>query len=225
MTYGEKIIRFLTGLSLDVPLPEGIEVMNPYLRPEVREGVKAFYSRYYPDEEPRTFLLGINPGRFGAGITGISFTDPIRLEKECGIPNPFDKKQEISSVFIYDMIRAYGGPEKFYRDFYITAVCPLGFVKDGKNLNYYDLKELQEAVTPFIVETLQTQLDFGANRERAYCVGEGKNFKFLKKLNDEHHFFRKIIPLPHPRFVMQYRYRKREEYIRIYLEKLAGKEL
>ena len=223
MTYGEKIIRFLTGLSLDVPLPEGIEVMNPYLRPEVREGVKAFYSRYYPDEEPRTFLLGINPGRFGAGITGISFTDPIRLEKECGIPNPFDKKQEISSVFIYDMIRAYGGPEKFYGDFYITAVCPLGFVKDGKNLNYYDLKELQEAVTPFIVETLQTQVDFGAHRERAYCVGEGKNFKFLKKLNDEHRFFRKIIPLPHPRFVMQYRYRKREEYVRMYLEQLAGK--
>ncbi len=223
MTYGEKIIRFLTGLSLDVPLPEGIEVMNPYLRPEVREGVRAFYTQYYPDDAPRTFLLGINPGRFGAGITGISFTDPIRLEKECGIPNPFDKKQEISSVFIYDMIRAYGGPEKFYGDFYITAVCPLGFVKDGKNLNYYDLKELQEAVTPFIVETLQTQVDFGAHRERAYCVGEGKNFKFLKKLNDKHHFFQDLLPLPHPRFVMQYRYRKREEYVRMYLEQLAGK--
>ncbi len=224
MSYGEKIIRFLTGLSLDVQLPEGIEVMNPYLRPEVREGVKAFYTKFYPDDAPRTFLLGINPGRFGAGITGISFTDPIRLEKDCGIPNPFEKKQEISSVFIYDMIRAYGGPERFYRDFYITAVCPLGFVKNGKNLNYYDLRELQEAVTPFIVHTIRDQLAFGTSREKAYCVGEGKNYKFLRNLNKQHGFFHEIIPLPHPRFVMQYRYRRREEYVKLYLERLGFRD-
>jgi hypothetical protein len=222
MSYAEKIIRFLTTLSLDIPLPGGIEVMNPYLRKEVRQGVEAFYKKYYPGDTPRTFLLGINPGRFGAGITGISFTDPIRLEEVCGIPNPFEKKQEISSVFIYDMIKAYGGPEKFYGNFYITAVCPLGFVKEGKNINYYDLRELQEAVTPFIISTIREQLAFGANREKAFCIGEGKNYKFLLKLNREHHFFDKILPLPHPRFVMQYRYKKREEYVQRYLEVLKS---
>ena len=222
MSYAEKIIRFLTTLSLDIPLPGGIEVMNPYLRKEVRQGVEAFYTKYYPGDTPRTFLLGINPGRFGAGITGISFTDPIRLEEVCGIPNPFEKKQEISSVFIYDMIKAYGGPEKFYGNFYITAVCPLGFVKEGKNINYYDLRELQEAVTPFIISTIREQLAFGANREKAFCIGEGKNYKFLMKLNREHHFFDKILPLPHPRFVMQYRYKKREEYVQRYLEVLRS---
>jgi hypothetical protein len=222
MSYAEKIIRFLTTLSLDIPLPGGIEVMNPYLRKEVRQGVEAFYKKYYPGDTPRTFLLGINPGRFGAGITGISFTDPIRLEEVCGIPNPFEKKQEISSVFIYAMIKAYSGPEKFYGNFYITAVCPLGFVKEGKNINYYDLRELQEAVTPFIVSTLREQIAFGANREKAFCIGEGKNYKFLLKLNREHHFFDKILPLPHPRFVMQYRYKKREEYVQRYLEVLRS---
>jgi hypothetical protein len=222
MSYAEKIIRFLTTLSLDIPLPGGTEVMNPYIRKEVRQGVETFYKKYYPGDTPRTFLLGINPGRFGAGITGISFTDPIRLEKVCGIPNPFEKKQEISSVFIYDMIKAYGGPEKFYGNFYITAVCPLGFVKDGKNINYYDVRELQEAVTPFIVSTLREQIAFGANREKAFCIGEGKNYKFLLKLNREHHFFDKILPLPHPRFVMQYRYKKREEYVQRYLEVLRS---
>ena len=222
MSYAEKIIRFLTTLSLDIPLPGGIEVMNPYLRKEVRQGVEAFYKKYYPGDTPRTFLLGINPGRCGAGITGISFTDPIRLEEVCGIPNPFEKKQEISSVFIYDMIKAYGGPEKFYGNFYITAVCPLGFVKEGKNINYYDLRELQEAVTPFIISTIREQLAFGANREKAFCIGEGKNYKFLLKLNREHHFFDKILPLPHPRFVMQYRYKKREEYVQRYLEVLKS---
>jgi len=222
MTYAEKIIRFLTGLSLDEPLPAGIEVMNPYLKQEVRQGVTAFYTKYYPDDNPRTFLLGINPGRFGAGITGISFTDPIRLEEVCGIPNPFEKKQEISSLFIYEMIKAYGGPEKFYGKFYITAVCPLGFVKKGKNINYYDVRELQEAVTPFIISTIREQLAFGANRKKAFCVGEGKNYKFLVRLNKEHHFFEEILPLPHPRFVMQYRYKKRDEYVRKYIEVLRS---
>ena len=49
----------------------------------------------------RHLLLGINPGRFGGGVTGIPFTDPIRLQNVCGIENNFEKKQELSSVFIY----------------------------------------------------------------------------------------------------------------------------
>ena len=220
MTYGDKIIRFLNNLSLDMDLPEDIRVMNPYLSKEVKEVVSVFYRKFFPDDNPRTFLIGINPGRFGAGITGISFTDPIRLEEACHIPNPFDKKQEISSVFMYKIIRAFGGPEKFYRRFYVTAVCPLGFTRQGKNLNYYDLKELEQAVTPFIITTLQEQLGFGVNRKTAYCIGEGKNYRFLKKLNESHNFFEKIIPLPHPRFVMQYRYKKVEEYINNYLKLL-----
>ena len=38
----------------------------------------------------------------------------------------------------------------FYANYFIGAVCPLGFMKDGKNINYYDDKKLQQAVTPFI---------------------------------------------------------------------------
>ena len=210
MTYGEKIIPFLNNLSLNMDLPDDIRVMNPYLSKEVKEIVSSFYRKFFPDDNPRTFLIGINPGRFGAGVTGISFTDPIRLEDVCHIPNSFEKKQEISSVFIYRMIEAFGGPGAFYQKFYVTAVCPLGFTRLGKNLNYYDLKELQQMVSPFIVATMQEQLGFGANRKTAYCIGEGKNYRFLKKLNESHDFFEKIIPLPHPRFVMQYKHKKVE---------------
>ena len=178
------------------------------------------FSKYYGDTKQRTFIIGINPGRFGAGITGIPFSDPIRLEKDCKIPNSFEKKQELSSVFIYDMINAYGGPELFYSRFYITSVSPLGFVMNGKNLNYYDQKNLENALVPFIVQALQEQLKFGANQNSAICLGEGKNYKFLKKLNQEHNFFSEILPLPHPRFVMQYRYKSRQEYVRKYVDVL-----
>ena len=94
-----------------------------------RKPANSFYTKYYSDNNKRILLLGINPGRFGGGVTGIPFTDPVRLEKVCGIKNDFQKKQELSSVFIYEMIEAYGGAEKFYKQFYISAVSPLGFVK------------------------------------------------------------------------------------------------
>jgi len=138
----------------------------------------------------------------------------------CGITNPFEKKQEISSVFIYEMIERYGGAERFYADHYVTAVSPLGFLRNGKNINYYDIPALQQALIPFILRTIREQLSWRVRRERAFCIGEGKNFRFLERLNREHRFFEKIIPLPHPRFIMQYRYRQREKYIKRFLQAL-----
>src|SRR5262245_45774246 len=99
--------------------------MNPYQDNKTMKLVTAFYNQFYSDSNPRTLMLGINPGRFGAGVTGISFTDPIRLERECGIPNDLAKKPELSSDFIYRMINACGGVNKFYGRYLVTAVSPL----------------------------------------------------------------------------------------------------
>jgi hypothetical protein len=115
------------------------------------------------------------------------------------------------------MIAVYGGPEKFYSKFYITAVSPLGFIKDGKNLNYYDVKELQSSIYDFIVDCFEKQLRFGVNKEICYCLGEGENFKFLLKLNLTHKFFKTIIPLPHPRFIMQYKRKSIDEFAKKYV--------
>ena len=160
MTIAEKIIAFYKSLSID-KVPENIEVMNPFSDKDTFPITKAFYYKYYHDELPRTMILGINPGRFGGGVTGIPFTDPIKLEKECGITNELAKKPELSADFIYQMINAYGGPSVFYNRFYISAVSPLGFTKDGKNANYYDIKELQDGLHDFIVDCLQRQISFG----------------------------------------------------------------
>jgi hypothetical protein len=165
-------------------------------------------------------ILGINPGRHGGGVTGIPFTDPIKLEA-LGIANDFQKKRELSADFIYQMIDAFGGPKNFYQKFYFSAISPLGFKKDEKNLNYYDIKGLPELLDSFIVECMRHQLACGINTKVCFCLGEGENFKFLKKLNDKHHFFEEIIPLPHPRFIMQYRRKKLEQFIKLYVEELG----
>ncbi len=201
-------------------VPKGFVLMNPYANPETMLVVNAFYKKYYGDNSPRTLMLGINPGRFGAGITGISFTDPIRLERDCGIPTRLIKKPELSSDFIYRMIHIFGGPVKFYGQYLISAVSPLGFTSNGKNINYYDDKRLQASIRPFAAACISRLLAMGINRQRCFCIGEGKNHDFLCELNEEHRWFDRIIPLAHPRFIMQYRRRKLDEYINVWLDQL-----
>lgn len=225
MTFSERILAFYKSLTLDQHLPTKVQVMNPYQYAATFKVYQQFYQKFYNDSNQRTLILGINPGRLGGGITGIPFTDPEKLERYCGVANNFVKKSELSADFIYRMIEAYGGVEKFYSNYFIGAVCPLGFTKDGKNLNYYDQKDLQKIVYPFIVETLTTQLTFGVNKKVCYCLGEGQNFKFLNTLNEQHKFFETIIPLPHPRFIMQYRRKKLNNFIDLYLQKLNQFEI
>lgn len=223
MTFAEHVLKFYQSLNLAAHnLPPGVKVLNPYQDKTAAALTQQFLKKFYSDSRPRKIIIGINPGRFGGGMTGIPFTDPIRLETACGIANDLPKKPELSSDFIYRMIGAYGGPEKFYGDYFFSSVSPLGFTRDGKNLNYYDQKDLQNAVYDFIIRSLKTQLTFNISTDAAFCLGEGQNFKFLQALNKEHQFFGVIVPLPHPRFIMQYRRKRLDEFIGIYLKALQG---
>ena len=218
MTFADKVIDFHFKLHATFKLPAKVEILNPFAAAATWETFKAFCTKFYSDNNTRVYLFGINPGRFGAGLTGISFTDPIRLEKECGIENQFKKLPELSSVFIYEVIHAYGGVKKFYNDVYVNAVCPVGFIKEGINMNYYDDKRLHKFARPFIIETLEQQAQFGMRNKTLICVGEGSNYKCLAEINKEHKIFEDIIALPHPRWVMQYRRKTMGEYIKRYTE-------
>lgn len=219
MTFGEKVIEFYEQLEPPKNLPEKVDVLFPFEDKQVMDTVKIYNQTYFNDSNKRNFLIGINPGRLGSGTTGIPFTDPIRLKGELNIDNNFEPKQELSSNFIYQMINAGGGPDSFYSNNYFTSVSPLGFIMDGKNLNYYDIKELEEALEPYIVAEMKKQLEFGA-RPIAYSLGMGKNIAYLKKLNAKYHFFEDIVALPHPRWVMQYRLKRIQEFIDLYVSKL-----
>ena len=225
MLFGDKILSFLPALHLDIEPDTGIEVMNPFRDPAVMQICTQFYKKYYSDDLQRRMIIGINPGRFGGGVTGIPFSDPVRLKSVCEIDNHLPLKQELSSVFVYDVINAFGGSSKFYKHFYITSVSPLGFTRHGKNLNYYDDRELQSRIRDFVTGCMDKQLQFGINTDVAFCLGEGKNFKYLSKLNEEKKFFSKILPLPHPRFIMQYKLKKKQEYIDHYLREFATHDL
>jgi hypothetical protein len=203
------------------PLPNGIEWLYPQRLPQVQQTAHVFFEKYFGDANERMLMLGINPGRFGAGVTGINFTAPKQLTSPCGIEHPFGTGSELSAEFIYEMIAAYGGPEAFYKDVFIGSVCPLGFVKEGKNINYYDDKALLQTVAPFVIESMQQLVGFRVKRQRCICIGGEKNFKHLAAWNKTHGWFSEIIAVPHPRFVMQYRRREKLRYIEAYLKALC----
>jgi len=224
MSFADQIIRFNEQLVYTGdPLPPGIRIMNPFRESEQAMVIsETFYRKFYNDSNKRHLILGINPGRFGAGLTGIPFTDTKRLVSECHIPYEGKISHEPSSVFVYDMIDAFGGVEAFYSKFYINSLCPLGVTiidEKGKekNYNYYDSPALQKAVTGYIMENIRTQISLGVETDVCFCFGTGKNENFLRKLNDEYHFFGKIVALEHPRFIMQYKARSKQLYIDKYL--------
>ena len=216
----KKILQYYRELEGPQKLPEDVGSMNPYQDPISFQFASRFYEKYYADDKQRVLLFGINPGRFGAGVTGVPFTDPIKLETHCNIPNDFPKRAELSSSFIYDMITAYGGPTSFYSKFFISAVSPLGYVRNGINLNYYDLKGYKNLFEDYVVGEIKKQMKMEFKRKVAFSIGKGENIKYLKWLNDRHQFFDHIIPLSHPRWVMQYRLKRKDEFINEYLEKL-----
>jgi hypothetical protein len=219
-TQADAILHFYRNLRPRFTLGEGIGIMNPYKDAAAWSIAEQFYPKYYNDDRPRAFIFGINPGRHGAGVTGIPFTDPIRLAEKCGIASGLPKRGELSSEFVYRVIDAFRGPAAFYGRYHFTALSPLGFVREGKNLNYYDDKELMKACEPFILRCIRRQLETMPTFPVCYCLGEGENFKYFSRINERHNFFDEIIPLPHPRWVMQYRRKKVAEYVELYVEKL-----
>lgn len=223
MTIADQIIAFNSHLQFPGKLPAGIRVMNPFKEgPGIKAIMTQFYKKFYDDKKPRQLILGINPGRLGSGSTGVPFTDTKRMLDKCGIEIPGLKTHEPSSVFVYDVIDAYGGVKEFYQHFYISSICPLGFTAvqpGGKeiNYNYYDSAALTKAAYPFIVSSLKEQLQWNISRDVCYCMGTGKNAAFLQALNEKEQFFKTIVPLEHPRFVMQYKTKTKELYIDKYL--------
>lgn len=223
MFFSENIIRFNRQLHIPQSLPKNIMAFNPFKNDEnAFSAMEQFYRKFYNDNFQRFFIIGINPGRFGAAVTGIPFTDSKRLIANCGINFNGKITHEPSSAFVYEVIKAFGGVEKFYTYFYINSIVPLGFAKLSSNnkwlnYNYYDDVDLKNTLKPFIVKSIRTQLKFGLHTHVVFCLGSGKNFDYLNQLNVQYQFFKKIIPLEHPRFIMQYKHNEKQIYIEKYL--------
>ncbi|MCU7619125.1 SMUG2 DNA glycosylase family protein [Chryseobacterium sp. PBS4-4] len=226
-TFADKVVDFNKNLHYSGKLPIDFLVLNPYLNnPETIEVMQKFYQKYYDDYHQRRFMIGINPSRHGAGVTGVPFTDTKRLESVCGITMKSAHTHEISSVFIYDMIAAYGGADLFYKNFYINSPFPLAIIRKSKgnwvNANYYDDKSLFNDVKDFMIESLRKHISLGLDVSEVFVLGK-KNADFISKLNSEAKLFGKMTVLEHPRYIQQYKSKEKDLYVDKYI--LALKNL
>lgn len=217
MPFSERIYNFFSTLQFPIDTPEGVEVLNPYQNPQTLATCAIFWNRFYASENRRVSVWGINPGRFGGGITGIAFTDPLHIHKNLNLPAPVNGASELSAQFIGNVVEKFGGAQKFYSSLYLSSLCPLGFIKEGKNYNFYDDKQFTNALEPFIQATMETQLLWDLRRDVAVCLGKGKLYSYFERLNKKYEWFEKIYTIEHPRFIMQYRRKRQNEYIDQYV--------
>lgn len=233
--FSNKVIEFNKMLAnVDIDLPEGFKLINPFTgsyKNIVKYVSLEFYNKFYNDTKPRIMILGSSPARRGTALTGVPYEDAEHLFAETGIKVDGFHVNKASSNFLYEVIDEYGGCQKFYSDFYMNFICPIGIVRvsgTGKetNCNYYDNKKLQNILYDFIIKTLKQQLNFNIDRSICFCIGSGENYKFLMDVNTKYGFFDKIIPLEHPRFIMQYNSKDKDKYLQKYLYALRnGKQI
>lgn len=109
----------------------------------------------------RAVFVGMNPGPWGMGQTGVPFGDVTRVRDWMGIVGEVEqppklhpkrpvqgfatKRREPSGTRLYKWAEARFGPaEKFFEQFYVLNYCPLlFFAQDGKNLTPPDLPKSQ----------------------------------------------------------------------------------
>lgn len=227
--FADRVIQFNKNLQYTGQLPIGYYVMNPFNdNPETMDVMQQFYNKYYSDNNSRKFIVGINPSRHGAGVTGVPFTDTKRLDSICGIKMNSAKTHEISSVYLYDVIQSYGGAESFYADFYINSPFPLAIIKEVKpgqflNANYYDDAQLFLNVKDYMIETLRKHFELGLDRKEVFVLGK-RNAIFIDKLNREAELFDKLTILEHPRFIQQYKSKEKDLYIDKYLNAFSKED-
>lgn len=226
LSFAQNVVQFNTQLKYTGALPKGFAVLNPFFdNPETMQVMRMFYEKFYDDQRSRKFIIGINPSRHGAGLTGVPFTDTKRLETFCGIQMRSARSHEVSSVFMYDMIQAYGGVEKFYSRFYINSPFPLAIIRESSggnwtNANYYDDKKLMEMTETFMETSMKQHISLGLETDKVFVLGK-KNAAFLQKLNSKYHLFKNMVVLDHPRFIQQYKFKERNFYIDAYREALG----
>ena len=181
-TAAQKILEFYDSLkNVDINLPEKHRLINPFTnddRQRIAQITHRFYRQYYHDNKRRFMILGSSPARRGTALTGVPFEDVNHLQKDTGISLDAFGANKRSSSFLYEVMEEYGGRQNFYKQFYMSFVCPLGIEKinlkgNWVNCNYYENAALKKCLHPFIIDSLRCQIDFNIDTSVCFCIGVG----------------------------------------------------
>jgi single-strand selective monofunctional uracil DNA glycosylase len=118
------------------------------------------YLRKFAHYQPSVLLVGMNPGPWGMGQTGIPFGEVILTRDWMGIEdrvenpsNPHPKRpvqgfactrREVSGRRLFTWAKeTYVTPDRFFKQFFVINYCPLLFFDEtGKNLTPDKLRKI-----------------------------------------------------------------------------------
>lgn len=177
-----------------------------------RANIDTFWQQYYSTTLPHTVICGLNPGRFGAGKTGIPFLDFLSLSQL--IAGIHSADSEKSASFFFKVIQSYG-VAAFFHEFYVTNIASVGFIRGGKNLNYHDLPDAALAVVErnFLAEMAIVK------PTRVIALGIAVQRTTKKLLSAEVDC---SLRLPHPAWVATYRGGELDRWVEKYVAMLKS---
>lgn len=193
---------------------EGISILSNF--ENNLELIKQFREKYIIPNKPKIVLCGINPGRYGAGLTGIPFIDFNSLA--CLLPNIQENKSEKSASFIFSIIKEIGIIE-FFKTFYLTNLSCLGFTKNNKNYNYDQLNtEAQNVLFAFFCNEMK-EIEPSAIIPLSEQVEKDLYKMQFKSLLS---YDIKILKhLPHPSYITTFKRKYEEDFKIEYNERLS----
>ncbi|MEY2342744.1 uracil-DNA glycosylase family protein [Acidithiobacillus sp. IBUN Pt1247-S3] len=188
----------------------GISILQDFL--PYRSIAEQFWQQYIPEPLPQTVILGLNPGRLGAGLTGIpllDFRSLASLFPDGRLPR---NDTEPSANFFHRVVQNVGA-EKFYREFYVSNVSAVGYLRDNKNCNYH---ELPDAAQRIVEERFVAEMAVVAPK-RIIALGREVEATVQRLFPDGSV---RISHLPHPSWIMTYRLREAQSWVRRYTQML-----
>jgi hypothetical protein len=87
----------------------------------------------------------------------------------------------------------------------MNAISPLGFVKNGVNINFYDDPALKKAIIPFALQSIAAVHAAGVRSDVCVVLGTGSLKTFVEREIRPEVGWDHVAYLEHPRYVMQYR--------------------
>ncbi len=168
MIHEELKNKYIDSRKIELLLDEsGISILSDFM--QNWESIERFNKKYYGEKLPKTVLCGINPGKNGAGKTGVPFLDFKSLSK---IMDDIDRNDtERSAQFFYDVVKEIG-VSSFYKSFYVTNISWVGYLKSGKNLNYHDLPL---AAKKFVYDMFKYEIELVSPRKIISLSGAVKD--------------------------------------------------
>ena len=117
----------------------------------------------------------------------------VKLPNRLFTDGPNRKDSERSAQFFYDVVTEIG-VDKFYQTFYVTNVSWIGYIKNSKNINYYELPVLAQQIVYY---AFQAEMEVIAPTTIISLSSEVKktvdNLFFETEVDTE-------LQLPHPNY-------------------------